>query len=103
MCGIAGFVDRTNAGAQEALQRMLGRIVHRGPDGQGTHIEAASGFAMGMRRLSIIELEGGTQPIWNEDGTVGVVFNGETYNYVELRRELEGRGHRFHTHSDTEV
>ena len=57
----------------------------------------------GMRRLSIIDLDGGTQPIWNEDHTVGVVFNGEIYNYLELRRELEAKGHRFRTHSDTEV
>ncbi len=82
---------------------MLDRIVHRGPDGQGTHFEAASGLAMGMRRLSIIDLEGGTQPIWNEDNSIAVVFNGEIYNYVELRRELERQGHQFRTHSDTEV
>src|SRR5678815_539010 len=100
MCGIAGFVDRTNAAAREALQRMLDRIVHRGPDGQGVHIESPKGLAMGMRRLSIIDLEGGAQPIWNEDASIGVVFNGEIYNYVELRRELEDRGHRFRTHSD---
>ncbi len=82
---------------------MLGLIAHRGPDGEGTHIEPATGLAMGMRRLSIIDIEGGTQPIWNEDENVGVVFNGEIYNYVELRRELEGKGHAFRTHSDTEV
>lgn len=82
---------------------MLGLIAHRGPDGEGTHFEPAHGFAMGMRRLSIIDLEGGWQPIWNEDETVGVVFNGEIYNYIELRRELEAKGHRFRTHSDTEV
>ncbi len=80
---------------------MLGLISHRGPDGEGTHVEP--GMAMGMRRLSIIDLAGGNQPIWNETQTVGVVFNGEIYNYVELRRELEGRGHTFSTHSDTEV
>src|SRR6186997_3143549 len=103
MCGIAGFVDRNEAGAQRALQEMLDRIVHRGPDGQGMHHEPERGFAMGMRRLSIIDLEGGTQPIWNEDQSVGVVFNGEIYNYLELRRELEGAGHRFATRTDTEV
>ena len=82
---------------------MLGLIVHRGPDGEGSHLESALGVAMGMRRLSIIDIEGGTQPLWNEDANVGVVFNGEIYNYVELRRELEGKGHAFRTHSDTEV
>ncbi|MEK0451056.1 MAG: hypothetical protein RL088_3324 [Verrucomicrobiota bacterium] len=103
MCGIAGFIERDlpeqEAGAQ--LQRMLARIIHRGPDGEGLHTE--NGFAMGMRRLSIIDLEGGWQPIWNEDHTIGVVFNGEIYNYLEIRPDLESRGHRFATDSDTEV
>ena len=103
MCGIAGFIDRTEQNPLPQLQRMLSAIVHRGPDGEGCHIEATSGFAMGMRRLSIIDLEGGAQPIWNEDETIAVVFNGEIYNYVELRQELESKGHRFRTHSDTEV
>jgi asparagine synthase (glutamine-hydrolysing) len=101
MCGIAGFIDQELAGEAFAplLDEMLRRIIHRGPDGQGTHIEAP--LAMGMRRLSIIDLEGGTQPIWNEDETIGVVFNGEIYNYRELRAQLSG--HHFKTHSDTEV
>ena len=103
MCGIAGFLDRSEPDPSGALGRMLTRIVHRGPDGEGTHVSASDGFAFGMRRLSIIDLEGGTQPIWNEDKSIGVVFNGEIYNYVELRRELEGKGHVFRTHSDTEV
>jgi asparagine synthase (glutamine-hydrolysing) len=81
---------------------MLGLITHRGPDGEGTHF-TTSGLAMGMRRLSIIDLAGGWQPVWNEDETVGIVFNGEIYNYVELRDELVSRGHSFRTHSDTEV
>ena len=67
MCGIAGFVDRAEPDAAAQLRRMLGLIVHRGPDGEGSHIESALGVAMGMRRLSIIDIEGGTQPIWNED------------------------------------
>jgi asparagine synthase (glutamine-hydrolysing) len=103
MCGIAGFVDRTDPAPSESLQRMLERIVHRGPDGMGVHLEETRGLAAGMRRLSIIDLEGGTQPIWNEDHSVGVLFNGEIYNYVELRRELEAAGHVFRTNSDTEV
>ena len=103
MCGIAGFVDRSEPDAGAALRRMLDLIRHRGPDGEGAHIEATKGLAFGMRRLSIIDLEGGRQPIWNEDETVGIVFNGEIYNYLELRQELEAKGHRFRTHSDTEV
>jgi len=103
MCGIAGLFDPSSSaetlGAH--LQRMLDLIVHRGPDGAGTHV--APGLALGMRRLSIIDLEGGWQPIWNENETIGVVFNGEIYNYLELRRELIAGGHEFRTHTDTEV
>lgn len=82
---------------------MLGAIVHRGPDGSGSYLSPESGLAMGMRRLSIIDLAGGRQPIWNEDRTLCVVFNGEIYNYVELTRDLVAAGHRFQTHTDTEV
>ena len=103
MCGIAGIVDRSEPDPGGALGRMLARIVHRGPDGEGMHVSKSDGLAIGMRRLSIIDLEGGTQPIWNEDHTVAVIFNGEIYNYLELRAELEAKGHRFRTHSDTEV
>src|SRR5215216_890786 len=103
MCGIAGFIDLNCSGdeADDRLSCMLERIQHRGPDGQGTHCEP--GVALGMRRLSIIDLEGGAQPIWNEDGSIGVVFNGEIYNYLELTRELRDAGHQFRTHADTEV
>jgi asparagine synthase (glutamine-hydrolysing) len=80
---------------------MTDMIVHRGPDGQGLHVDPP--VLMGMRRLSIIDVAGGDQPIGNEDGTIQVVFNGEIYNYRELRAELEQRGHRFRTKSDTEV
>ena len=80
---------------------MLDLIAHRGPDGAGTHVTA--GLGLGMRRLSIIDLEGGWQPIWNEDESIGVVFNGEIYNYLELRDELLPAGHEFRTHTDTEV
>lgn len=105
MCGIAGFVDRScpPEEAPERLSRMLDLMAHRGPDGAGTHLAPELGLALGMRRLSIIDLEGGTQPIWNEDRSIGVVFNGEIYNYVELRHELQARGHTFRTDSDTEV
>jgi asparagine synthase (glutamine-hydrolysing) len=99
MCGICGL-----AGAEvdvEAVRRMNSRLVHRGPDSDGLFHE--DGVALAMRRLSIIDLEHGDQPISNEDGSVTVVQNGEIYNYRELRAELERRGHRFATHSDTEV
>jgi asparagine synthase (glutamine-hydrolysing) len=103
MCGIAGvlFADPSR-GVEPALLRAMGdSIAHRGPDGFGTWSEPGIGLV--HRRLSIIDLEGGRQPLGNEDGSVQVVFNGEIYNYVELRRRLEGRGHRFATASDTEV
>jgi asparagine synthase (glutamine-hydrolysing) len=105
MCGIVGFVDPSaSEGAQRArLKGMLHLIHHRGPDGEGTHIEPALHVAMGMRRLSIIDIAGGDQPIWNEAKTKCVFFNGEIYNYVELRAELIALGHRFRTSSDTEV
>ncbi len=100
MCGIAGILDWP--GAPEArLGPMLGCIQHRGPDDEGRFLEGP--LAMGMRRLSIIDLGGGRQPISNEDGSVVVVFNGEIYNYIELRQDLIKRGHRFSTNSDTEV
>jgi asparagine synthase (glutamine-hydrolysing) len=102
MCGIAGFVTNQEAKADAALTRaMCDRMLHRGPDGYG-HFEEGP-VALGHLRLSIIDLEGGWQPIGNEDGRLQVIFNGEIYNYLELREELEGKGHRFTTRSDTEV
>lgn len=101
MCGIYGFAGFT----EEGLLERMGEVVrHRGPDGEGRHqtLEPRP-FAMGMRRLSIIDLQGGWQPIYNEDRTVAVVQNGEIYNYVELREQLAARGHQFGTQSDTEV
>lgn len=80
---------------------MCGAMLHRGPDEEGSIIK--DGVALGMRRLSIIDLTGGSQPIYNEDRSIHCVFNGEIYNYMELRNDLEGRGHIFRTHSDTEV
>jgi|SRR5215469_897013 len=101
MCGICGVVGMESRGNAEAIvRRMNAAIVHRGPDGEG--IVAAPGAALGSRRLSIIDLPGGNQPIWNETGTLAVLFNGEIYNFRELRKELESAGHRFHTQSDTE-
>ena len=102
MCGIAGMLnfDRAEAVSESRVRTMCDAIRHRGPDDDGYYIDQNLG--MGMRRLRILDLEGGKQPIFNEDGTVAVVFNGEIYNYLELRRELEGKGHTFRTHSDTE-
>jgi asparagine synthase (glutamine-hydrolysing) len=103
MCGIAGIVsaqsgDRIDA---ETIHRMCQSIVHRGPDDEGLFVKDGTG--LGMRRLSIIDVAGGHQPVFNEDKTIWIVYNGETYNFPELRRDLESRGHRFSTHSDTEV
>lgn len=99
MCGICGVVGP--AASAELVDRMCGRIIHRGPDDQG--IWAQPGVALGMRRLSIIDVAGGHQPMSNEDGSVWVVYNGEVYNYLDVCKDLEGRGHRFANHSDTEV
>jgi asparagine synthase (glutamine-hydrolysing) len=103
MCGICGVVASEREGAPdlEAVSRMCGRLVHRGPDDDGLFHEGP--VALAARRLSIIDLHGGHQPIANEDGSAVVVQNGEIYNYRELKRELEGRGHRFATDCDTEV
>jgi asparagine synthase (glutamine-hydrolysing) len=108
MCGIAGFVESSNATSpftrdesRGLVHRMCDVIRHRGPDDEGSWV--ADGVALGMRRLSIIDLATGHQPIHNEDRTVWIVFNGEIYNFPELRRELEGAGHRFYTSTDTEA
>jgi asparagine synthase (glutamine-hydrolysing) len=101
MCGIAGFVLRDKQAEVAVVRSMCDRIRHRGPDDEGFYLDG--GCALGMRRLSIIDLSGGHQPISNEDRSVWVVFNGEIYNYRELRGDLEKRGHRFKTHSDTEI
>ena len=102
MCGIAGMIGRAGETiAPEQVRRMTDTIVHRGPDDEGIHARGSVG--LGMRRLSIIDLAGGHQPIYNEDGTLAIVFNGEIYNFLELRQGLEKRGHQFSTRSDTEV
>jgi asparagine synthase (glutamine-hydrolysing) len=102
MCGICGIVSLNGAPVQaEILADMNETLFHRGPDSGGTFVDGRAGIA--ARRLAIIDLMGGDQPIANEDRTIHVVQNGEIYNYQELRRELESRGHRFSTRSDTEV
>ena len=103
MCGIAGFVDQGDFSAEERtaiLTRMCQVIFHRGPDDQGIQVNGPVG--LGMRRLSIIDLAGGHQPMSGEDGTVTIVFNGEIYNFHELHEQLKARGHQFKTNSDTE-
>jgi asparagine synthase (glutamine-hydrolysing) len=111
MCGIAGasWTERGRPLDREILARMTTAIAHRGPDDDGEHWSSAgtgasgAGCALGFRRLSIIDLSSGHQPLSNEDGTIWIVFNGEVYNYKELRPGLESRGHRFATASDTET
>ena len=101
MCGIVGFLHTGGAAARmDAVQTMCDTIVHRGPDDQGLFVDGPVG--LGMRRLSIIDLAGGHQPMQNEDRSLTIVFNGEIYNYRDVRRQLESRGHTFKTASDTE-
>ncbi|MDH4267375.1 MAG: asparagine synthase (glutamine-hydrolyzing) [Deltaproteobacteria bacterium] len=102
MCGIAGIIDFNKPEPKEALlRRMLGLIRHRGPDAFGIYMENHAGLA--HARLSIIDLSGGDQPIHNEDKTIWVIYNGEIFNYPELRQDLEKRGHKFYTKTDTEI
>jgi len=114
MCGITGAVwsEAAKAVGEDTLRRMVDVLRHRGPDEDGTYTSelkvrqgsgTAPGVALGFRRLAIIDVAGGHQPLGNEDGSVWVVFNGEIYNYRDLRRRLEGTGHRFRTNSDTET
>lgn len=101
MCGICGILEKKSVVSTEILKVMNNSLFHRGPDDEGFYVRRNIGIA--SRRLSIIDIEGGKQPMFNEDGSVVVVFNGEIYNYVELRENLEKRGHKFKTKSDTEV
>lgn len=102
MCGIVGIRDmRGRAVAPSWIDSMNDSIVHRGPDDSGSYVNR--GIGIGMRRLSIIDVAGGKQPVYNEDKSIWVVFNGEIYNHRELRKDLEGAGHRFYTHSDSET
>ena len=104
MCGIAGIInlsERRDPPAVELLQSMIGAIRHRGPDEYGLYRDSHAGLV--HARLSIVDLKTGQQPMTNEDGTLWVIFNGEIFNFVELKVELEKLGHRFQTHSDTEI
>jgi asparagine synthase (glutamine-hydrolysing) len=101
MCGIAGFAG---LGDEADLAAMTAALAHRGPDGQGLFSDAAAAVHLGHRRLAVIDLAGGAQPMWNAERSLAVIFNGEIYNHQELRAELEHRGHAFRSsHSDTEV
>ena len=105
MCGFVGFTGLREQ-REAILHKMADRIIHRGPDMEGYHIsgdDPRTAIALGFRRLSIIDLAAGKQPMYNEDGTVVCVFNGEIYNFMDLRTELQAKGHIFKTHCDTEV
>ena len=110
MCGIAGYFLRDGAACPQRVKAMCDAIRHRGPDDDGFHIDntladnsaVGGGCAIGMRRLSVIDLSTGHQPISNEDGSAWIVFNGEIYEYRKLREWLTRRGHRFKTRTDTE-
>src|SRR5579862_3207384 len=101
MCGICGIASPVGPPDRERLAAMSAALEHRGPDSSGEHLEGP--VALAARRLSIIDLAGGDQPIASEDGACVVVQNGEIYNYAELARRLERDGHRFRSHSDTET
>ena len=101
MCGLAGFAGK---GTQDHLAAMSALLAHRGPDGEGIYTEPDKAVFLAHRRLAVLDIPGGHQPMWNEDGSIAVIFNGEIYNHADLRRELEKSGHSFRTdHSDTEV
>ena len=100
MCGFCGFTGQI-ASPEEILESMKNKIIHRGPDSDGSHLD--DGIAMGFRRLSFVDLEGGSQPIYNETKDMVITFNGEIYNHRELREELEAKGHVMGSRADTEV
>jgi asparagine synthase (glutamine-hydrolysing) len=103
MCGIAGIVasDRLHADERARAEMMRDVMTHRGPDGAGLHIDDHA--ALAHRRLSIVDLAGGHQPLANEDGSIWVTYNGEIYNHASVRAQLEGAGHKYRTKSDTET
>ena len=104
MCGIAGFVAARAVAGRDVLERMTRALAHRGPDAEGYFLDAERGVHLGHRRLSIVDLSGGAQPMATADQDLVIVFNGEIYNHAELRAELQSKGCRFQTdHSDTEV
>ena len=100
MCGFCGFTGKVE-NREQVIENMMEKIIYRGPDSKGTHID--DDICLGFRRLSIIDLADGTQPIYNEDGTKVIVFNGEIYNYQGIREDLISKGHKFKTKTDTEV
>lgn len=100
MCGFCGFTGHIE-NREEIIQKMMDRIKHRGPDSNGVHVD--ENVTLGFNRLSLIDLTDGTQPMYNENGTIVMVFNGEIYNFLELRDKLKTKGHKFKTHSDTET
>ena len=102
MCGICGFTGEV-INRDDVIERMAKVITHRGSDSSGFYKEPDSRITMGFRRLSIIDLDSGHQPIYNEDRTMVLTFNGEIYNYRDLRKELISLGHKFYTESDSEV
>jgi asparagine synthase (glutamine-hydrolysing) len=101
MCGIAGIIEAQGSPDAALLKQMCGFIAHRGPDGEGFHVSGRAG--LGMRRLAIIDVAGGWQPIFNEDNSIWIVFNGEVYNHLDVRATLERAGHSYKTRSDTET
>ena len=102
MCGFAGYINKDSKTKKtQTVKKMLNRIIHRGPDSSGVYVDEL--VALGFRRLSIIDLEGGSQPIYNEKKDKAIIFNGEIYNFQELRQELKKKGHKFATKSDTET
>jgi len=105
MCGIAGIFNTDGQPPdREVLALMSRAIAHRGPDGESFYFDDAGGLGFAHRHLRIIDLsDAGLQPMWNEDRTLWLIFNGEIYNYIELRPELEAKGHRFASHSDSET
>ena len=101
MCGITGFIDKKITNKNKVIKDMADIIKHRGPDSEGYYID--TDIAIGFRRLSIIDLENGNEPIYNEDKTKLITFNGEIYNYKYLKEDLIEKGHIFTTNTDTEV
>ena len=106
MCGIAGIASlalEPGSVSDGELARMLPQLRHRGPDQEGVYLDPKRRMGLGHTRLSIVDLSGGVQPMCNEDSTIWVSFNGEIFNFIELRKDLEAAGHVFRTQSDTEV